>query len=37
MTQYNEGPVFLLLNPSIDNSRKDLPMDVYETGGWGEK
>lgn len=31
MTQYNEGPVFLLLNPSIDNSRKDLPVDVYET------
>lgn len=35
MTQYNEGPVFLLLNPFIDHSRKDLPVDVYETGGAG--
>ena len=32
MAQYNEGPVFLLLNPFIDHSRKDLPVDVYETG-----
>lgn len=31
MTAYNEGPVFLLLNPAIDASRKDLPVDVYET------
>jgi hypothetical protein len=32
MAQHNEGPVFLLLNPFIDHSRKDLPVDVYETG-----
>lgn len=24
--------MFLLLNPFIDHSRKDLPVDVYETG-----
>jgi hypothetical protein len=35
MTAYNEGPVFLLLNPAIDASRKDLPVDVYETGACG--
>jgi len=32
MMELNEGPVFLLLNPFIDHSRKDLPVDVYETG-----
>lgn len=35
MAHFNEGPVFLLLNPFIDHSRKDLPVDVYETGGEG--
>eukprot|EP00879_Flechtneria_rotunda_P001616 GHRR01001776.1.p1 GENE.GHRR01001776.1~~GHRR01001776.1.p1 ORF type:complete len:320 (+),score=108.09 GHRR01001776.1:194-1153(+) len=29
--QFNESPVFLLLNPFIDHARKDLPVDVYET------
>lgn len=32
MMELNEGPVFLLLNPIIDAARKDLPVDVYETG-----
>ncbi|GLC51813.1 hypothetical protein PLESTB_000551200 [Pleodorina starrii] len=26
-----EGPVFLLLDPSVDHSRKDLPVTLYET------
>lgn len=34
ITELNEGPVFMLLNPFIHHSRKDLPVDVYETGGW---
>jgi hypothetical protein len=28
----NESPVFLLLNPTVDLSRKDLPVALYETG-----
>ncbi len=27
-----EGPVFLLLDPVVDHSRKDLPVALYETG-----
>lgn len=44
--EFNESPVLLLLNPMIDNARKDLPVGVYETGetaaywgaaaGWAE-
>ncbi|GIL82484.1 hypothetical protein Vretimale_11872 [Volvox reticuliferus] len=26
-----EGPVFLLLDPTVDHSRKDLPVTLYET------
>ncbi|GFR45118.1 hypothetical protein Agub_g6496 [Astrephomene gubernaculifera] len=26
-----EGPVFLLLDPAVDHSRKDLPVTLYET------
>eukprot|EP00775_Hariotina_reticulata_P006236 gene6236-6473_t len=29
--EFNESPVFLLLNPVIDHARKDLPVEVYET------
>ncbi len=32
MTEINESPVFLLLNPAIDAARKDLPVTVFETG-----
>jgi hypothetical protein len=31
--EHNESPLLLLLDPAIDHSRKDLPLDVYETGG----
>lgn len=30
----NESPVFLLLNPKVDVTRKDLPVSLYETGVW---
>lgn len=30
----NESPVFLLLNPRVDHSRKNLPVTLFETGGW---
>jgi hypothetical protein len=33
ISEYNESPLLLLLDPAIDHSRKDLPLDVYETGG----
>lgn len=29
--EYNESPLLLLLDPVIDHSRKDLPLDVFET------
>eukprot|EP00878_Enallax_costatus_P025408 GHUV01027183.1.p1 GENE.GHUV01027183.1~~GHUV01027183.1.p1 ORF type:complete len:259 (+),score=53.43 GHUV01027183.1:163-939(+) len=29
--EFNESPVFLLLDPVIDHSRKDLPLGVFET------
>ena len=36
--EINESPVFLVLNPKIDHTRKDLPVSLYETGepptGW---
>lgn len=32
ITEINEAPVFLLLNPKIDLTRKDLPVALYETG-----
>lgn len=30
--ELNESAVLLMLNPSVDHTRKDLPVDVYETG-----
>eukprot|EP00877_Chromochloris_zofingiensis_P010803 jgi/Chrzof1/5977/Cz16g22120.t1 len=29
--ELNESAVLLMLNPSVDHTRKDLPVDVYET------
>ncbi|WIA21756.1 hypothetical protein OEZ85_000918 [Tetradesmus obliquus] len=31
ISEFNESPLLLLLDPVIDHSRKDLPIDVYET------
>lgn len=31
--ELNESPVFLLLDPTIDASRKELPVQLHETGG----
>jgi COP9 signalosome complex subunit 6 len=28
----NESPVYLLLNPTINLSQKDLPVTIYESG-----
>jgi len=28
----NESPVYVLLNPSINHSQKDLPVSIYESG-----
>jgi hypothetical protein len=28
----NESPVYLLLNPAINHSQKDLPVTIYESG-----
>ena len=30
-----ESPVFLLLDPAVDHTRKDLPVSLYETGEEG--
>lgn len=30
--ELNESPLTLLMNTRIDNSRKDLPLTLYETG-----
>ena len=35
MSEVIESPVFLLLDPSIDHTRKDLPVTLHETGGAG--
>lgn len=32
ISNINEAPVFLLLNPKLDHTRKDLPVALYETG-----
>lgn len=29
--ELNESPIFLLLNPKLDNTRKDIPVSLYET------
>ncbi|KAF6257728.1 COP9 signalosome subunit 6 [Scenedesmus sp. NREL 46B-D3] len=31
ISEYNESPLLLLLDPVIDQNRKDLPLDVFET------
>eukprot|EP00882_Tetradesmus_deserticola_P007977 GHRQ01008401.1.p1 GENE.GHRQ01008401.1~~GHRQ01008401.1.p1 ORF type:complete len:320 (+),score=177.84 GHRQ01008401.1:360-1319(+) len=31
ISEYNESPLLLLLDPAINHSRKDLPLVVYET------
>lgn len=28
----NENPIYVLLNPAIIHSQKDLPISIYETG-----
>lgn len=28
----NESPVYVLLNPSINHSQRDLPVTIYESG-----
>ena len=28
----NESPVYVLLNPLINHSQKDLPVTIYESG-----
>lgn len=33
----NESPVYLLLNPSINPTQKDLPVVIYESGMYPQK
>jgi COP9 signalosome complex subunit 6 len=28
----NESPVYVLLNPAINHTQKDLPVTIYESG-----
>lgn len=28
----NESPVYVLLNPAINHSQKDLPVSIFESG-----
>ncbi len=49
LTDINESPVYLLLNPTINHAQKDLPISIFESGryfyswkqlcfvGWGNK
>jgi hypothetical protein len=31
--ELNESPAFLLMDPTIVHTRRDLPISMYETGG----
>ena len=28
----NESPIYMILNPTINHARKDLPITIYESG-----
>jgi hypothetical protein len=32
LTDINESPVYLLLNPTINHAQKDLPISIFESG-----
>ncbi len=34
LTDINESPVYLLLNPAINHAQKDLPIAIFESGGY---
>jgi COP9 signalosome complex subunit 6 len=30
----NESPVYVLLNPTINHAQKELPISIFESGGF---